>query len=175
MDISHITLDLICVLVGFKWKDFNKLHLSRVWNFGSVYCCVNQFISLSTVSASVFTMLAITLERRRAVMKPLRAKTTRAVVIISLLLIWSLCSLIALPPTLYSNTVTAPRNKTWVENRGISVSLCLPGSASSSGLMGTRVILKLISSKSRANLEHGRINLLLLLSKVNDNNCLQTV
>ena len=60
----------------------------------------------------IFTMLAITLERRRAVMRPLRAKTTRAVVILSLLVIWSLCSLIALPPTLYSTTVTTTQNKT---------------------------------------------------------------
>ena len=49
-------------------------------------------------------MLAITLERRRAVINPLGPKTTKRGVVISLLVIWTVCSLIALPPTVFSTT-----------------------------------------------------------------------
>ena len=51
----------------------------RAWYFGSLYCCLNQFISLTTVPASVFTMLAITLERRRAIMQPLSPRANKQV------------------------------------------------------------------------------------------------
>ena len=39
-----------------------------------------RFINLVQVPASVFTMLAITLERRRAVMTPLTSRTNRVTV-----------------------------------------------------------------------------------------------
>ena len=77
----------------------------RVWYFGSLYCSINQFFSLSTVPASVFTMLAITLDRRRAVMTPLSPRTTKVVVMVSLITIWSLCTIIALPATIHSQTI----------------------------------------------------------------------
>ena len=37
--------------------------MSRQWVFGSVYCSVNSFTSSLTVSVSVFTLLALTMER----------------------------------------------------------------------------------------------------------------
>ena len=61
----------------------------------------------------MFTMLAITLERRRAVIRPLGPKTTKKVVIISLVVIWTVCSVISLPPTFYSTTIRLPK-KRWV-------------------------------------------------------------
>ena len=77
----------------------------RVWYFGSFYCSLNQFISLSTVPASVFTMLAITLDRRRAVMSPLSPRITKKIEMVSLLSIWTLCTIIALPVTTNSSTL----------------------------------------------------------------------
>ena len=41
---------------------------------------INNFCPLVQVPASVFTMLAITLERRRAVMTPLTSRTNRVTV-----------------------------------------------------------------------------------------------
>ena len=84
-----------------------RMVLNRNWHFGSVYCNINQFISYSTVPASVFTMLAITLDRRRAIMNPLSTKISKLVVITVLIMIWSLCTTIALPPTIYSTMVVA--------------------------------------------------------------------
>ena len=76
----------------------------RNWYFGSLYCSINQFISFSTVPASVFTMLAITMDRRRAIMSPLSPKITKLVVTSVLLLIWIICTTIGLPPAIYSTT-----------------------------------------------------------------------
>ena len=78
----------------------------RVWYFGSLFCSLTQFISLSTVPASVFTMLAITLDRRRAIMTPLAPKTSKLIAIVSILLIWIICSCMALPATIFSSTFT---------------------------------------------------------------------
>ena len=38
---------------------------SRYWIFGSVYCKINTFISYLTVSCSVFTLVAISFDRRK--------------------------------------------------------------------------------------------------------------
>ena len=37
----------------------------RVWVFGPVYCKINNFVSYLSVSASVFTLLAISNDRRQ--------------------------------------------------------------------------------------------------------------
>ena len=39
--------------------------------FGPIYCTVSSFISYVTVAASVFTLVAITCERRKGIMRPL--------------------------------------------------------------------------------------------------------
>ena len=40
-----------------------SVSVSRQWIFGSVYCSINSFTSSLTVSVSVFTLLALTIER----------------------------------------------------------------------------------------------------------------
>ena len=116
-DILMVTLNCIFSFIYMRdrqvlkmfYKDcissLNFLSISRVWYFGSIFCSLTQFISLSTVPASVFTMLAITLDRRRAIMTPLATKTSKMVVLVSIVTIWAVCSGMALPPTLYSNTL----------------------------------------------------------------------
>jgi len=79
-------------------------HHFREWKFGGAYCSINQFISVCSLAASVLTMMAITLERRRAVISPLSPRTSKKVLIVSLLIIWILCALIALPPAYFSTT-----------------------------------------------------------------------
>ena len=37
----------------------------RVWIYGSTYCKINNFVSYLSVSASVFTLLAISNDRRK--------------------------------------------------------------------------------------------------------------
>ena len=51
----------------------------RTWVFGPVFCVVNNFISYVTVAANVFTLLAVTCDRRRAILFPLRVSQTISV------------------------------------------------------------------------------------------------
>ena len=37
----------------------------RVWIFGSLYCKINNYMSYMTVSLNVFTLLAISVDRRK--------------------------------------------------------------------------------------------------------------
>ena len=41
-----------------------KVSIPRVWIFGPILCKVNNFVALLSVSLSVFTLLAISLDRR---------------------------------------------------------------------------------------------------------------
>ena len=67
-----VNLALADVLMATFNCIFSFIYMrDREWHFGDFYCSFNQFISLSSVPTSVFTMLAITLDRRRAIMSPL--------------------------------------------------------------------------------------------------------
>ena len=83
----------------------------REWHFGSFYCSFNQFISLCSVPASVLTMLAITLDRRRAIMSPLHPRTTRLMALIILAVIWALSALMAVPPAINSDTFSVTNKR----------------------------------------------------------------
>jgi len=102
-----LNLTLSDILMATLNTTFSFIYMrDRVWHFGAFYCSMSQFISLSTVPVSVFTMLAITLDRRRAIITPLAPKTTRLVVMVVLVVIWIISTTVALPPTLNSTTFT---------------------------------------------------------------------
>ena len=82
---------------------------NRYWIFGAVYCTLNNFISYLSVSSSVFTLLAISVDRRKAIVRPLAPKTGRACVILTILLIWTGSAALASPAALFSVTVPAMR------------------------------------------------------------------
>ena len=56
------TLTLILSLAFIQTPFFSWC---RVWRLGYVYCKMNTFLSYVTVPASVFTLLAITIDRRK--------------------------------------------------------------------------------------------------------------
>jgi len=72
------------------------------WEFGPVYCRVHTFTSSLTVSVSVFTLLALTLERYKAVMTPLAPRKSHKTLAVGISLIWSLGTIAALPAALFS-------------------------------------------------------------------------
>merc|ERR1719507_2633113 len=61
-DLGMATLNCIPSFISMR---------DRQWIFGSFYCRLNSFTSCFTVSISVFTLLAMTLERHKAIMTPL--------------------------------------------------------------------------------------------------------
>uniref|UniRef100_A0A8D8QMD3 Tachykinin-like peptides receptor 86C n=1 Tax=Cacopsylla melanoneura TaxID=428564 RepID=A0A8D8QMD3_9HEMI len=84
---------------------FNFIYmLYSHWPFGETYCKVNYFITNITVAASVFTLVAISLDRYLAIMKPLQHRSSRTKARISLIIIWLASGLLALPCVLHSTT-----------------------------------------------------------------------
>ena len=92
----------------------------RVWVLGSLYCSVNNFVSNLTVSSSVFTLLAISVDRHRqvkqdviypdvwyyrAIMHPLARHRSRSTVLFTIGLIWAASAAIAAPAAVFSKTV----------------------------------------------------------------------
>ena len=95
----------------FSITTTNHFFLGRYWIFGSVYCTLNNFISYLSVSSSVFTLLAISVDRRKAIVRPLAPKTGRACVILTILIIWTGSAALASPAALFSVTVPAMRSE----------------------------------------------------------------
>jgi len=89
---------------------FNFIYMrDNDWPFGSVYCTINNFVAYYTVIASVLTLTAITLDRYRAIIFPLKPKPSRFVIMGAIFAIWVSSALLSLPSILYSRTFSNTR------------------------------------------------------------------
>lgn len=77
--------------------------LNNDWPFGALYCTVNNFIANLSVASSVFTLVAISMDRYIAIVKPLRHRSRNKGKLI-MVCIWLLSALLAFPCLLYSKT-----------------------------------------------------------------------
>eukprot|EP00095_Tigriopus_kingsejongensis_P012504 maker-scaffold221_size251850-snap-gene-1.11 protein:Tk12504 transcript:maker-scaffold221_size251850-snap-gene-1.11-mRNA-1 annotation:"neuropeptide gpcr a24" len=74
------------------------------WPFGRLYCKMFSYISIISVCGSVFTLMAISVERYNAIVRPLRPRMSRPSTVLTALLIWIVGGVIALPQFLYFTT-----------------------------------------------------------------------
>ncbi|KAL4707258.1 hypothetical protein ACJJTC_019796 [Scirpophaga incertulas] len=74
------------------------------WPFGAATCTASNFTANLTVSAGVFTLVAITVDRYVAIVKPLQHRLSRKVARAALFTVWCASALLALPSLLYSDT-----------------------------------------------------------------------
>ncbi|KAL7637708.1 UNVERIFIED_CONTAM: hypothetical protein RMT77_011317 [Armadillidium vulgare] len=82
--------------------------ISGHWPFGRIYCKISQFVSLLSVAASVFTLMAISIDRYLAIMVPLRPRLGRKATLCIVVGIWTVSSGIAAPNFMFFTTeVTA--------------------------------------------------------------------
>ncbi|XP_020296166.1 tachykinin-like peptides receptor 86C [Pseudomyrmex gracilis] len=105
-----------CFLVNLSVADlmmsllncaFNFIFLlNSNWPFGVVYCTINNFVAHVTVASSVFTLVVISCDRYMAIMYPLQHRNSRKKTVITLILIWSFSSALAIPCLLYSTTTS---------------------------------------------------------------------
>ncbi|XP_023344775.1 tachykinin-like peptides receptor 99D [Eurytemora carolleeae] len=79
--------------------------LTGNWPFGWVYCKLGTYFSLISVTCSVFTLVAISVDRYNAIINPLRPRLSRLKTIFIATSIWSLGLCISVPPLLYQKTV----------------------------------------------------------------------
>lgn len=75
--------------------------LNNDWPFGALYCTLNNFIANFSVASSVFTLVAISLDRYMAIVKPLRHRS-RLKSRLTMVSIWVFSGLLALPCLMYS-------------------------------------------------------------------------
>ena len=73
-----------------------------VWEYGVYACTSSQFMAFFTISLSVATIMGVSLERYRVIVTPLAPKLKGWKMTKFLLLIWTLSSLVSLPPAAMS-------------------------------------------------------------------------
>ena len=94
-DLGMVTLNCIPSFIFMRDRSAllssgNTPHIplcSRQWIFGSVYCSINSFTSYLTVSVSVFTLLALTVERYKVGNTVKHIKTKQVITVVE---IWGL-------------------------------------------------------------------------------------
>ncbi|ESO87099.1 hypothetical protein LOTGIDRAFT_107384 [Lottia gigantea] len=89
---------------------FNFLFvLYQNWWFGEDYCKFSMFISPCTISVSVFTFMAIAIDRYMAIIHPLKPRLTGRIVLTIIVAIWIASFLLALPNLLYATVYDVPK------------------------------------------------------------------
>ncbi|XP_069170111.1 uncharacterized protein [Procambarus clarkii] len=90
---------------------FNFIYmLHSDWPFGSTYCTISNFLANVTISASVFTLMAISLDRYIAIVRPLKPRMTKSEALKTIVVIWVSSLTLAVPCLLYSTTVSIRYN-----------------------------------------------------------------
>ncbi|XP_032513055.2 tachykinin-like peptides receptor 99D isoform X1 [Danaus plexippus] len=74
------------------------------WPFGHFYCKFCQFIAVLSISASVFTLMAISVDRYVAIMSPLRPRLGKRATLGIAAAIWAGSSVISSPNIIYFTT-----------------------------------------------------------------------
>ncbi|XP_064624613.1 tachykinin-like peptides receptor 99D [Lineus longissimus] len=77
---------------------FNLIYLMYGhWPFGRLYCKFSLFTSVATISSSVFTFMAIAIDRYTAIIHPLKPRMSGKTAIGAIALIWAISVVLAVP------------------------------------------------------------------------------
>ncbi|VDM98913.1 unnamed protein product [Thelazia callipaeda] len=100
---------------GFSWT-YNFYY---VWIFGSTYCAINNLMGIAPICASVFTMIAMSIDRYVAIVYPLSKRMGQRATVIIIVAIWIVAVLCGLPALLASkqeiNYFVDERNNIFVD------------------------------------------------------------
>ncbi|XP_045490304.1 tachykinin-like peptides receptor 99D isoform X2 [Pieris rapae] len=78
------------------------------WPFGHFYCKFCQFVAVLSISASVLTLMAISIDRYVAIMSPLRPRLGKRATLGIAAAIWAISCVVSSPNFLYFTTETDP-------------------------------------------------------------------
>ncbi|XP_063873601.1 LOW QUALITY PROTEIN: tachykinin-like peptides receptor 86C [Scylla paramamosain] len=96
--------DLFMSVLNCMFNFIYMLHSD--WPFGAVYCTISNFMANVTISASVFTLMALSFDRFIAIVRPLEPRMSKTVARVFILVIWGSSMLLSLPCLLFSTTVS---------------------------------------------------------------------
>jgi tachykinin-like receptor len=100
-----VNLSVADAMVSTLNVTFNYTYmLNSHWPFGTLYCKISQFVAVLSISASVFTLMAISIDRYMAIMNPLRQRMGRRMTLCIALGIWVLSIALSLPHLLFFTT-----------------------------------------------------------------------
>ncbi|XP_046611343.1 tachykinin-like peptides receptor 99D [Neodiprion virginianus] len=102
-----VNLSIADAMVSTLNVIFNYTYmLNSHWPFGNLYCKISQFIAVLTICASVFTLMAISIDRYMAIMNPLRPRMGRRATLCIAVAIWMVGAILSLPMLLFYTTFT---------------------------------------------------------------------
>ncbi|XP_077869102.1 tachykinin-like peptides receptor 99D, partial [Saccoglossus kowalevskii] len=77
--------------------------LRNDWYFGNAYCKIVRFISPLTVASSIFTLMAISIDRYIAIVHPMRPRMSNVLAKTIIAVVWIASAAIALPWLIFTN------------------------------------------------------------------------
>ncbi|XP_074398201.1 neuropeptide FF receptor 2-like isoform X1 [Zonotrichia albicollis] len=82
---------------AMRWQQFQNACFLAGWPFGSLVCKMSGMVQGISVSASVFTLVAIAVDRFRCIVHPLKPKPTVPAAVAAIAVIWALAVAIMCP------------------------------------------------------------------------------
>ncbi|XP_076028725.1 orexin receptor type 2-like isoform X2 [Oratosquilla oratoria] len=108
---------LICLPSTVTWD------VTETWFFGNISCKLILYFQTVSVSVSVLTLTAISLDRWYAICRPLKFRSTTSRARTAIIIIWIISLLIDLPQTVYLQT--KPHNYTREEFQSLYLTQCV--------------------------------------------------
>ncbi|XP_055524526.1 tachykinin-like peptides receptor 99D isoform X2 [Wyeomyia smithii] len=100
-----VNLSIADAMVSTLNVTFNFTYMLNVdWPFGNFYCKISQFVAILSICASVFTLMAISIDRYMAIMNPLSPRMGRTATLCTAAIIWTVGSIISSPMLLFFTT-----------------------------------------------------------------------
>eukprot|EP00914_Ancora_sagittata_P000290 GHVO01000807.1.p1 GENE.GHVO01000807.1~~GHVO01000807.1.p1 ORF type:complete len:387 (+),score=24.43 GHVO01000807.1:235-1395(+) len=96
--------DLMITILNTLFNFVYMLYSS--WPFGLIYCKLTQFTSICTIAASVFTFMAIAIDRYMAIIHPLKPRMGAGTILGLIVIIWITSIAVALPTLIVAETFT---------------------------------------------------------------------
>ncbi|XP_058055657.1 tachykinin-like peptides receptor 99D [Anopheles bellator] len=100
-----VNLSIADAMVSTLNVTFNYTYMLYLdWPFGTMYCKISQFVAILSICASVFTLMAIAIDRYVAIMNPLKPRMGRKATLCVAAGIWIVGTIISSPMLLFFTT-----------------------------------------------------------------------
>nr|CAA44595.1 receptor for tachykinin-like peptides [Drosophila melanogaster] len=104
-----VNLSIADAMVSSLNVTFNYYYmLDSDWPFGEFYCKLSQFIAMLSICASVFTLMAISIDRYVAIIRPLQPRMSKRCNLAIAAVIWLASTLISCPMMIIYRTEEVP-------------------------------------------------------------------